>query len=106
MSHEGPIEGAGPSLVRADQIAFGKDDQDFVAEVREAGEELLHGLALAGSPSIFAVMPEIHRQKAIDGTQIAAIDDLFVEVADDGLGIRLARHGLALGPIRTRALRL
>lgn len=59
MSHEWAVKCAGPSLVRTDEIAFSKNDQDFVAQVRETGEEIVHCLPLTGSSARFTVVPKV-----------------------------------------------
>ena len=59
MSHEWAIKCAGPSLVRTNEIPFSKNDQDFVAQVRETREEIGHRLTLTGSSAQLTVVPKV-----------------------------------------------
>jgi hypothetical protein len=49
-------------------------------------------LPLPGPSARFAVMAEVGSQQTIDGVEIAVIDDLVIEIANDGFGVKLARH--------------
>ena len=94
--------GAGPALVRGDQVGLGDQQLDRVLEVGDRVEEVVHRLALASAAAQLAVVDEVDAEQSLTGRGVALDDRFAVEPPRQLPVLRLPDLGIIATAARGR----